>query len=85
MIGFDRSSGAFSFLPTSSTGKNKTQIEPVFSALSSESPDQDKKACFIPAACSQCVASLCRWTGMCSEFTQHDGPESTIVHNMPKL
>ena len=85
MIDFDRSSGAFSFRPMSSTGKDKTQIEPVFLALSSESPDQDKKACIISAARSQSVASLCRWTGMCSEFTQHDGPESATVHNMPKL
>ena len=81
----DSSSGAFSFLPMPSTGKkNKTQTEPVFLALSSESPDQDKKACVFPAAHSPSVASLHRWMGMCSEFTQHDGPDSTIVQNKPQ-
>lgn len=81
----DSSSGTFSFLPMPSTGKkSKTQIEPVFSALSSETPDQNKKACVFPAARSPSVASLHRWMGMCSEFTQHDGPDSTIVHNKPQ-
>lgn len=86
MIDFDKSSGAFSFLPTSSQGKkNKTQIEPVFLDLSLKSPNQDKKACRIPVARSQSVVSLCRCSGMCSEFTQRDGPDSSVVHNMPQM